>query len=187
MAMTESKIEGVEFKKLDFRHDERGFFTELIRSTDDFFEEGFGQWSMSHMYNGVIKAWHLHEKQIDWWFVASGVIRVGLCDLRPSIQNDNLSAIYFDEQSHSELSKNHRFLNDKTYISQDSTMDFLVGGTQCQSVFRIPPGVAHGCKVIQGPVTLFYITSEIYDPNDELRIKYDDPSIGFDWHKQVIT
>ena len=45
----------------------------------------------------------------------------------------------------------------------------------------IPPGVAHGCRVISGPVNLFYVTSHVYDPSDEGRIRHDDPEIGFDW------
>ena len=77
-----ARIEGVVFRKLKTHADERGFFRELIRVTDDFFSEGFGQWSHSLMFDGVIKAWHLHRIQTDWWYVVSGVLRVGLCDMR---------------------------------------------------------------------------------------------------------
>jgi dTDP-4-dehydrorhamnose 3,5-epimerase-like enzyme len=28
-----------------------------------------------------------------------------------------------------------------------------------------------------------YVTSHIYNPQDELRISHDDPAIGFDWLK----
>ena len=38
-------IAGVEIKELVTRPDERGFFREVIRKTDPFFAEGFGQWS----------------------------------------------------------------------------------------------------------------------------------------------
>ena len=75
-------IEGVIFKSLESHHDDRGFFREIIRVTDDFFEEGFGQLSHSYMYDNVIKAWHYHNIQTDWWYIVSGVLRVGLCDLR---------------------------------------------------------------------------------------------------------
>ena len=56
-------IEGVILKELKTQADDRGFFREIIRVTDDFFIEGFGQWSHSLMYNNVIKAWHYHKKQ----------------------------------------------------------------------------------------------------------------------------
>lgn len=41
-------------------------------------------------------------------------------------------------------------------------------------VLKIPPGVAHGFKIVYGPMYLFYITSHIYDPDDEGRLPYTD-------------
>ncbi len=38
-----------------------------------------------------------------------------------------------------------------------------------------------GCKCISGPVNLFYMTSQAYDPEEEGRIPHDDPEIGFAW------
>ncbi len=146
-------IDGVTLKSLKTHADERGVFREIVRVSDDFFTEGFGQWSHSVMYQNVIKAWHLHRVQVDWWYVSGGCLRVGLCDLR--------------EES-------------RTF---KETMDFMMGDHQPVAVVRIPPGVAHGCKVVQGPASLFYITSHVYNPNDELRIPHDDPDIGFDWLK----
>ncbi|MGE5644779.1 MAG: dTDP-4-dehydrorhamnose 3,5-epimerase family protein [Acidobacteriota bacterium] len=49
----------------------------------------------------------------------------------------------------------------------------------------IPPGVAHGYKVIgSGPALLVYATSRFYDPADEGRIPHDDPKINYDWETQ---
>ena len=149
----DSKIEGVVVRELRTHADERGFFRELIRVTDDFFFEGFGQWSHSLMFDGVIKAWHLHRIQTDWWYVVSGVLRVGLCDMRT---------------------------DSPTY---KTVMDFLMGDLQTARVIKIPPGVAHGCKTVQGPVNLFYVTSHVYNPDDEVRMPYNDPKIDFNWLK----
>ena len=146
-------INGVVIKELASHPDERGFFREIIRKEDDFFSEGFGQWSHSLMFDGVIKAWHFHRVQTDWWYVVSGVLRIGLYDMRSS-------------------SPTYRM-----------TMDFLGGDLQAPTVVKIPPGVAHGCKTVQGPVHLLYMTSHIYNPDDEIRIPYDDPQINFDWLK----
>jgi dTDP-4-dehydrorhamnose 3,5-epimerase len=146
-------IDGVVIRDLVTHIDERGFFREIIRVTDDFFAEGFGQWSHSLMYPGVSKAWHIHEVQVDWWYVASGVVKVVLHDTRPG-------------------SPTHR-----------QTMEFLMGDNQPARVLRVPPGVAHGCKCISGPAHLFYITSNVYNPADEGRIPHDDPEIGYDWQK----
>jgi dTDP-4-dehydrorhamnose 3,5-epimerase len=49
----------------------------------------------------------------------------------------------------------------------------------------IPPGVAHGYKVIgRTPAMLVYVTDRNYDPSDEGRIPYNDPSINYDWETQ---
>ena len=49
----------------------------------------------------------------------------------------------------------------------------------------IPPGVAHGYKVIgEGPAMLVYVTDHFYSPADEGRIPYDDASIRYDWETQ---
>jgi dTDP-4-dehydrorhamnose 3,5-epimerase len=144
-------INGVMLKDLQTHSDNRGFFREILRTDDHFFAEGFGQWSHSLMFDGVIKAWHYHDIQTDWWYVVSGVLRVGLYDLRES-------------------SSTHR-----------NTMEVYLGDLQPARVIKIPPGVAHGCKTVQGPVNLLYVTSRIYDPSDEKRLAFDDPNIAFDW------
>ena len=146
-------IYGVSIKNLITHPDERGFFREIIRKTDDFFKEGFGQFSVSKMHPGVIKAWHLHNKQVDWWYVHNGLIKVALYDTRK------------DSRTYKEI------------------MELLMGDNQPAKALRIPPGVAHGCKCISGPANLFYITSYVYDSSDELRIAFNDEEIGFDWLK----
>lgn len=144
-------IDGVKLTQLTTHRDRRGFFREILRVTDAQQAGGMGQWSHSLMYAGVTKAWHWHRKQTDWWYVCTGVLRVGLYDGR-------------------EESATYRM-----------TMDFLMGDNQDVIRIEVPPGVVHGCQTVQGPVNLFYLTSHIYDPEDELRIPYDDPFIPFDW------
>jgi dTDP-4-dehydrorhamnose 3,5-epimerase len=146
-------INGVEVRDLQTHRDERGFFREIVRVQDDIFAEGFGQWSHSLMYQGVIKAWHMHAKQVDWWYVGGGVLKVVLYDNRP------------ESETHGEL------------------MELMMGEGQDAALLKIPPGVAHGCKCMSGPANLFYITSRTYDPDDEGRIAHDDPVIGYDWLK----
>ena len=74
------RLPGVEIKTLVTHADERGFFREIIRESDAFFEH-FGQWSHSLMYPGTAKAWHLHKRQTDWWYCI-GSLKVALHDLR---------------------------------------------------------------------------------------------------------
>ena len=49
----------------------------------------------------------------------------------------------------------------------------------------IPPGVAHGYKVIGSEESLLvYLTDRFYDPEDEGRIAWNDPGINYDWDTQ---
>ena len=49
----------------------------------------------------------------------------------------------------------------------------------------IPPGVAHGYKVIgDSEALLVYLTDRFYNATDEGRISYDDPAIAYDWETQ---
>ncbi len=144
-------IHGVELKSLVTHTDERGFFRELIRVNDPIFQEGFGQWSHTLTHHGAAKAWHIHQKQVDWWYVPIGTVKAVLYDLR------------VDSPTHGEL------------------QEIFLGENYPPQILKVPPGVAHGYKVIQGPVHLFYLTSRPYDPADEGRIPHDDPRIGYDW------
>lgn len=147
-------IDGVEFKDLVAFADDRGVFREVIRVTDPFFREGFGQLSHAVVYPGVAKAWHVHKIQVDWWHIFSGVMKVALHDTR-------------------EASPTFR-----------ETMEFMLGDHQPSRVVRIPPGVAHGYKCAAGPAHVLYVTSKVYDPADEGRIAHDDPAIGYDWRAE---
>lgn len=144
-------IDNVQIKDLTRHPDERGYFEEIIRVTDPFFSEGFGQLSRSSMRTGVVKAWHIHKTQIDWWYVVTGTVKAALFDVR-------------------EKSGTYRELN-----------EYILGAGGKNSVLKIPAGVAHGLKVLQGPGELVYVTSAVYNPDEEGRIRYDDPSIGYDW------
>ena len=146
-------IKDVMVKELVRHKDERGFFEELIRKSDGFFKEGFGQLSHSFMYPGIIKAWHIHQKQIDWWYVSRGNLQVALCDLRK------------DSPTYKKINQ------------------FLLGEQNDNIVLKIPAGVAHGCKADKQEAELFYVTSSTYDPKEEGRIPHNDSQIGFDWLK----
>lgn len=78
-------IQGVYIVTLRSFADERGRFLETFR------QEWFPQrsWDViqtnrSDSKAGVLRGLHYHAKQVDYWYVPSGHIRAGLCDLRPS-------------------------------------------------------------------------------------------------------
>ena len=159
-----NQIEGVIFKNLKSFPDQRGYFREVVRITDDFFDDdGFAQWSHSKMTKGVVKAWHYHKKQLDWWYVPIGKVEV----------------VLFDNRSDS-----------PTYKTK---LNFIIGETEKfgqdthEVCFRIPQGVLHGCKVLSDEAHLFYITSQTYNPNDEGRYPFNDPIVPHDWGNGAIT
>lgn len=76
-------IDGVEIKNLKMIPDERGTLMEILRSDDDLFEK-FGQVYVTTVYPGVVKAWHGHKLQTDFFTVVTGMIKMVLCDLRES-------------------------------------------------------------------------------------------------------
>jgi len=170
-------IEGVELKQLTRHCDERGYFQEIIRSTDDFFV-GFGQWSVSSMYQGVIKGFHCHSIQYDYWICSLGTIKAVLVDLRNTITFDKQSAVKSVEEY---LRLNYYGLRE---IPMPKAYEYLLGDNERPCILRIPPGVAHGLKVLQGPAHLMYITSHTYNPSDEGRIAHD--ALGYDWDKRDI-
>lgn len=149
-------ITGVVFQPLKTYPDDRGFFREIIRDTDPYFASSFGQWSHSKMGKKTVKAWHFHHRQTDWWYCGVGAILTVLYDMR--------------EES-------------PTYQRK---MEFKMGDSELDSealcaVIKIPPGVAHGLKVLSDPVHLFYVTSHLYDPQDEGRIPFNSPAIPHSW------
>lgn len=158
------EILGVEIKLLKSFADDRGFFREIFRSTDTLFEDGvFGQWSHSKMTHNVVKAWHYHHVQTDWWYVPFGKVETVLYDNR--------------EESPTYKTKLVIPMGDSQTF-KDECFDVCV---------RIPPGVLHGCKVLSESAHLFYITSHTYNPSEEGRIPYNSDLVGHDWGPDVIT
>jgi dTDP-4-dehydrorhamnose 3,5-epimerase len=118
------------------------------------FPTGSTQVSAALNYPGIIKAFHYHKFQTDYWVPAAGLLQVALVDLRRG---------------------------SRTYGAKNT---LYVGALRPWQI-RIPPGVAHGYKVIgEQPSVLVYITNRLYDPKDEGRIPYNHPGIAYDWELQ---
>lgn len=147
-----NKIVGIEVKSLSTHNDDRGYFREIIRYNDDFFKEvTFQQLSHSFVVKDVIKAWHYHKEQTDFWYLASGEIKVGLADMR--------------EKS-------------PTYLKSD---EIIINADKNPICLKIPPGIAHGYKCLSDNANVIYLMNKTYDPTDEYRLDHDDPQIGFSW------
>jgi dTDP-4-dehydrorhamnose 3,5-epimerase len=74
-------IDGVKTKKLRVIPDERGRLMEILRRDDEIFEK-FGQVYLSSTYPGVVKGWHMHQKQADNICCVHGMLKLVVYDGR---------------------------------------------------------------------------------------------------------
>ncbi len=74
-------IKDVATKALKPIPDERGFLMEILREDDPLFER-FGQAYLTVAYPGVVKGWHYHKQQKDYFTVVKGMAKVVLYDNR---------------------------------------------------------------------------------------------------------
>ena len=150
-------IAGVDAKPYPVWPDDRGYFLEVARLGEGLpggFPVETTQISAALSYPGTIKAFHYHRHQTDLWVPALGMFQVALVDLR-------------------------------TESPTFGVRNTLYLGALRPWQLLIPPGVGHGYKVIgHGPGLLIYVTDRHYNPEDEGRIVYDDPGIGYDWETQ---
>lgn len=154
-------ISGVRVEPMTLHTDDRGFFAELARlgakgMAAEMIAGGGKQIQISTTltYPGTIKAIHYHYHQTDLWAPIAGMLQVFLCDMRRKSPTFGLI--------------------NTLYIGLLRPWELL-----------IPPGVGHGYKVLgTQPGQLVYVTDRYYNPEDEGRIAYDHPNIGYDWEIQ---
>jgi dTDP-4-dehydrorhamnose 3,5-epimerase len=75
-------IEGVKYVRLTPQVDHRGSLTEVVNFDGDFWDEPVVYSYCFTIRPGRIKAWGMHRKQADRYFLAAGSIRVVLYDGR---------------------------------------------------------------------------------------------------------
>ena len=143
-------IDEVKLIDLKLHADDGGEFLELGRLDQGMMktlpEFTAKQVSWSRLLPGTVKAFHVHRRQADLWYVSPfDRVLVGLADLR--------------EES-------------PTY---NTKVRLVLGGSQAKLLY-IPRGVAHGAgNPWSRPATVIYFTDEEFDPAapDEGRLPYD--------------
>jgi len=92
-------IDGVELKELRPIPDERGYLMEMLRADDPIFRK-FGQVYLSVVYPGVVKGWHYHKIQTDYFVIVKGMVKVVLYDNRPdSPTRGEVNEFFLGEQN----------------------------------------------------------------------------------------
>jgi dTDP-4-dehydrorhamnose 3,5-epimerase len=151
------RIEGVGVAPQALWPDDRGYFLEIMRMGQGLpggYPAGSTQVSAALSYPNTIKAFHFHRHQTDYWTAALGLLQVVLVDFR---------------------------CESPTFGRRNT---LYIGPLRPWQIL-IPPGVAHGYKVIgRDPALLVYVTDRFYNPADEGRVPYNDPSIQYDWETQ---
>ena len=145
-------IEGVQIVPLTRFQDDGGSMTELARVMDGSPKglEGFTlrQINYSEIEPGAIKAFHLHSRQTDVWYIPpSDRCLVILADVRKGAKTEGAMM---------------RFMH----------------GTGTSKLVRIPPGVAHGVRNIGTTTgRIIYFTDVFFSPDpvdcDEGRLPWD--------------
>lgn len=145
-------IEGVVIKKLKGNADERGCLTEILRSDEDVFVK-FGQIYVSLNYPGVIRAWHYHKKQDDFWAAVKGMVKAVLYDGRDG------------SPTHGEVQE--VFLGEQNPV----LLKIPVGVMHGYKTVGVEPSL------------LVNLPTEAYNPADpdEYRLPFDAPEIPYDW------
>jgi dTDP-4-dehydrorhamnose 3,5-epimerase len=89
-----ARIAGVKRVRLPAFADERGRFVETFRK-EWFPERSWArvQTNRSDSRAGVLRGLHYHFQQVDYWYVPSGRMRVGLADLRRSSPTSRCSEV----------------------------------------------------------------------------------------------
>lgn len=143
-------IHGVIVKDVDIAAKEKGNFIKVLESSKSF--KKTEQIALSVTFPRIIKAFHYHKKQSDFWYVISGNARAVLHDLR------------------------------KDSPTYRQTQQVFMGESFKPVSLYIPPGVAHGYQVLGNKdLLILYVLDQTYNPKDEFRIPYDDKDIGFNW------
>jgi len=143
-------INGVKLIDLKLHSDDGGEFLELGRLEQGVMktlpEFNVKQISWSRLLPSAIKAFHIHRRQADLWYISPfDRVLVGLADLRQDSPTYNVK------------------------------LRLILGGGHSKLLY-IPRGVAHGAgNPWSQPATVIYFTDEEFDPAqpDEGRLPYD--------------
>jgi len=143
-------IDGVKIIPLKQIPDERGKIMHMLKSTDPHFEK-FGEIYFSVAYPGVIKGWHLHKKQTQFYAVISGMIKLVLYDERKkSPTSGELMEIFVGEYNY-------------------QLVRIPVGVVNGYKAIGLTPAIVANCA------------TEPHDPDEMLRYDPLKSQIKYDW------
>ncbi|MCI4331479.1 MAG: dTDP-4-dehydrorhamnose 3,5-epimerase family protein [Thermoplasmata archaeon] len=160
-----SLLPGVKVHDLTRLPDERGSFTEILRTDwgELLGEDRPEQLNLSMSFPGMIRAWHRHARgQVDYFIVVRGTMKICAYDDAPGSPTQG-------------------------------QVDEIVASSERPQVVRIPGHYWHGTKGLgTEPALTVYLVNRLYDRAhpDEERRSWNDPAIldprtraPFDWNR----
>lgn len=150
-------IAGVTVQPFSLWPDDRGYFLEVARIGQGLvsgFDPATTQISTAFNYPGIIKAFHYHKRQTDFWVPTAGLLQVVLVDFRKESPTFGLKNTLY------------------------------VGHLRPWQILIPPGVGHGYKVVGESPSVLVYVTNKTYDPKDEGRIAYNDSDIAYDWELQ---
>jgi dTDP-4-dehydrorhamnose 3,5-epimerase len=155
MQIIETDIAGVKIIEPKVFGDQRGFFTETFqtrRYAEAGIDKPFLQDNMSRSSQGILRGLHLQGSKAQGKLVT--VLRGTVRDVAVDVR---VGSPTFGRHVAVELSDENR------------------------RQLWVPRGFAHGFAVLSETADFFYKCDELYSPEDEMVIAWDDPDLGIDW------
>ncbi|MBM3746391.1 MAG: dTDP-4-dehydrorhamnose 3,5-epimerase [Acidobacteria bacterium] len=145
-------IQGVLVRPQRLTPDDRGYLMEMLRGDWPEFQR-FGQAYVTACYPGVVKAWHLHVRQWDYFSCVHGTAKVVLYDAREDSP------------------------------TRGRVNEFFIGPLSPRLVVIPPMVYHGFTAVGTGLALIVNIPTETYNYQepDEHRVPFDDPAIPYTW------
>lgn len=155
MLVTKTDIPGVLLIEPKVFGDERGFFLETF-SVSRYAEAGipgpFVQDNLARSARGVLRGLHLQNPHSQGKLVS--VLEGEVLDVAVDVR---VGSPAFGK-----------------------SVAYVLSGQNKRQLW-IPPGLAHGYAVISESALFFYKCTDLYHPEHELGVRWDDPALGIDW------
>lgn len=136
--------------------DDRGYFFESYNK-EKFLREGidknFVQDNESKSMKGVLRGLHFQKPPYSQGKLVR-VMKGAVLDVAVDLRKDSPS---YGKWASIELTEDNKFM------------------------YWVPPGFAHGFKTLEDHTVFFYKCTNVYHPESEGSIKWDDPSLNIDW------
>ena len=155
MIIEETNLDGILLIKPIIHQDNRGYFFESFR--DEYFKNiglsgKFTQDNQTKSNKGTLRGLHYQLN-----YPQGKLVRVSLGEVYDVAVDIRLNSPTFGQYYGNILSDHNHF---QMYV---------------------PPGFAHGYIVISEVAIFQYKCTEVYHPEDEFGIRWDDPKLSIDW------